>query len=159
MWNPITFAVFYLAKKKSTGPTHTQGKRITQECECQKAKVIGGHLRGCPPQLPGAVVAMVTLMCEDLQNHKLEHREAWVFLMHLRYRFIHLSLLLSKYFQCSNCPCPGSMSISDLAAAQPMKLHGMWTHVILRSQSKRCGDAFSWGLNDVNEESGCLFRV
>lgn len=92
--------------------------------------------------------------------------EGWEFFVHLCYqrgRILQVNtlyLLLFKCFQFPNYPCTRTrarMFISnvDSSTTHEPSLHSDTT-VILRSQSKRCGEAFPRGLNDGIQESTCL---
>lgn len=91
---------------------HIQGEKITQKCELPPEPQMGTQ------------------------------REGWEFLMHLYCQLIHLSLLLSKYFQLSNYPYTRSMSISNTGSNTTYERSPhLDTNGILRSQFKRCGEA------------------
>lgn len=51
---------------------------------------------------------------------------------------------------------PKTVSVSHMAAAQPTHLPSIRKLFTSRTQSEQCGEAFPWGLHDVNHGSECL---
>ena len=105
------------------------------------------HFRVCLPQWPCTVLAKITLMCECIQNHKLEHKEkseSSLCIYAIREEgFCKLIHCICSYLSASNSQIIPALepelecSSPVLAAALPMNLHCIQTQLLFWGHSLR----------------------